>query len=144
MAGSRARHSTAGVHWTGLSTLASAIAAGLIEVKAAGGGGPNWMTMRSFMRDESVKNAKLAPGTIRFDDPGALADGPFGFREVAYAGLETGRRDRVSHVLEQGRIRLVLTGDDGGVTRLTLPDTAGRRWSSLNADLRITDVVGGS
>src|SRR5687767_2702061 len=34
----------------------------------------------------------------------------FGFTETAYAGLETGRRDRVSHVLEQGRIRLVLTG----------------------------------
>jgi 4-hydroxyphenylpyruvate dioxygenase len=34
----------------------------------------------------------------------------FGFREVAYAGLETGLRDRVSHVLEQGRVRLVLTG----------------------------------
>jgi 4-hydroxyphenylpyruvate dioxygenase len=34
----------------------------------------------------------------------------YGFREVAYAGLETGTRDRVSHVLEQGRIRLVLTG----------------------------------
>src|SRR4051794_23223089 len=34
----------------------------------------------------------------------------FGFREVAYAGLETGMRDRASHVLEQGRIRLVLTG----------------------------------
>src|SRR5215203_3472207 len=34
----------------------------------------------------------------------------FGFREVAYAGLETGVRDRTSHVLEQGRIRLVLTG----------------------------------
>ena len=33
-----------------------------------------------------------------------------GFREVAYAGLETGVRDRKSHVLEQGRIRLVLTG----------------------------------
>ena len=33
-----------------------------------------------------------------------------GFREVAYAGLETGVRDRVSHVVEQGRIRLVLTG----------------------------------
>ena len=29
----------------------------------------------------------------------------FGFREVAYAGLETGVRDRVSHVLRQGRIR---------------------------------------
>jgi len=34
----------------------------------------------------------------------------FGFREVAYAGLETGIRDRMSHVLQQGRVRLVLTG----------------------------------
>ena len=34
----------------------------------------------------------------------------FGFTEVAYAGLETGSRDRTSHVLEQGRVRLVLTG----------------------------------
>jgi 4-hydroxyphenylpyruvate dioxygenase len=34
----------------------------------------------------------------------------FGFRRVAYAGLETGLRDRTSHVLEQGRVRLVLTG----------------------------------
>src|SRR5918992_951400 len=33
-----------------------------------------------------------------------------GFTETAYSGLETGRRDRRSHVLEQGRIRLVLTG----------------------------------
>ena len=29
---------------------------------------------------------------------------------VAYRGLETGTRDQVSHVLQQGRIRLVLTG----------------------------------
>jgi 4-hydroxyphenylpyruvate dioxygenase len=34
----------------------------------------------------------------------------FGFTETAYRGLETGCRDHVSHVLEQGRIRLVLTG----------------------------------
>jgi 4-hydroxyphenylpyruvate dioxygenase len=34
----------------------------------------------------------------------------FGFRPVAHAGLQTGVRDRTSHVLEQGRIRLVLTG----------------------------------
>ncbi len=34
----------------------------------------------------------------------------FGFRRVAYAGLETGVRDRTTHVLEQGRIRLVLSG----------------------------------
>jgi 4-hydroxyphenylpyruvate dioxygenase len=34
----------------------------------------------------------------------------FGFKEVAYSGLETGQRDRTSHVLAQGNIRLVLTG----------------------------------
>jgi 4-hydroxyphenylpyruvate dioxygenase len=34
----------------------------------------------------------------------------FSFTEVAYRGLETGVRDRVSHVLAQGEIRLVLTG----------------------------------
>jgi len=34
----------------------------------------------------------------------------FGFKQVAYAGLETGLRDRASYVLQQGRIRLVFTG----------------------------------
>jgi 4-hydroxyphenylpyruvate dioxygenase len=34
----------------------------------------------------------------------------YGFQRVAYRGLETGTRDQVSHVLKQGRIRLVLTG----------------------------------
>src|SRR4051794_17918630 len=34
----------------------------------------------------------------------------YGFTEVAYSGLETGVRDRTSHVLQQGRVRLVLTG----------------------------------
>jgi 4-hydroxyphenylpyruvate dioxygenase len=34
----------------------------------------------------------------------------FGFKLVAYRGLETGSRDRVSYVMEQGKIRLVLTG----------------------------------
>src|ERR1700757_963379 len=33
----------------------------------------------------------------------------FGFRRTAYAGPETGVRDRASYVLEQGEIRLVLT-----------------------------------
>ena len=33
----------------------------------------------------------------------------FGFRSEAYAGLETGLKDRVSYVLRQGKIRLVLT-----------------------------------
>jgi 4-hydroxyphenylpyruvate dioxygenase len=33
----------------------------------------------------------------------------FGFQELAYCGLETGSRDRVSYVLVQDKIRLVLT-----------------------------------
>ncbi|HEV8612850.1 MAG TPA: 4-hydroxyphenylpyruvate dioxygenase [Gemmatimonadales bacterium] len=33
----------------------------------------------------------------------------FGFRRLAYQGPETGTRDRASYVLEQGKIRLVLT-----------------------------------
>ena len=40
----------------------------------------------------------------------------FGFDVVAYAGPETGIRDRVSYVLQQGKVRLVLTaplGPDG-------------------------------
>lgn len=67
----------------------------------------------------------------------------FGFREIAYAGLETGSRDRVSHVMQHGDVRLVLTGGlrpDGDVARhvarhgdgakviaLTVPD-AGRAY----------------
>lgn len=33
----------------------------------------------------------------------------FGFQTLAYAGLETGVRDRTSYVLQQGKIRLILT-----------------------------------
>ncbi len=33
----------------------------------------------------------------------------FGMKLVAYAGPETGRRDRASYVLQQGKIRFVLT-----------------------------------
>ena len=33
----------------------------------------------------------------------------FGFQSEAYAGLETGMKDRVSYVLKQEKIRLVLT-----------------------------------
>ncbi|MEP7236027.1 MAG: 4-hydroxyphenylpyruvate dioxygenase [Ignavibacteriota bacterium] len=33
----------------------------------------------------------------------------FGFKLTAYAGLETGQRDRASYVLEQGKVRIILT-----------------------------------
>ena len=41
-----------------------------------------------------------------------------GFQTVAYAGLETGIKDRTSYVLQQGKIRIVLTtpmGPDGDI-----------------------------
>ncbi len=34
----------------------------------------------------------------------------FGFKPIAYRGPETGRRETVSYVLQQGKIRLMLTG----------------------------------
>lgn len=34
----------------------------------------------------------------------------FGFKPVAYSGLETGNRETVSYVLQQRKIRLVITG----------------------------------
>ena len=64
----------------------------------------------------------------------------FGFQSLAYAGLETGVRDRTSYVLQQGKIRLVLTtplhsdhpiaehirkhGDAVRVIALEVPDAA--------------------
>ena len=51
----------------------------------------------------------------------------FGFRPVAQAGLETGVRDRMSVVMEQGDIRLVLTS---GLD----PDSPIARHASLHGD----------
>ncbi len=76
----------------------------------------------------------------------------FGFVETAYQGLETGRRDRVSHVLEQGRIRLVLTGTLSGEDEigdhqkhhgdgvrdiaLSVPDADAAYWRSVELGAR--------
>ncbi|MDX1613107.1 MAG: 4-hydroxyphenylpyruvate dioxygenase [Candidatus Promineifilaceae bacterium] len=64
----------------------------------------------------------------------------FGFVNSAYSGLETGNRERASYVMEQGKIRLVLStalgpdhpiarhtfvhGDGVGVIALEVPDAA--------------------
>ncbi len=76
----------------------------------------------------------------------------FGFEEVAYAGLETGLRDRASHVLEQGRVRLVVTGalssdspvaehhrrhgDGVKVIALSVPDAAAAYRHAVEAGAR--------
>lgn len=63
----------------------------------------------------------------------------FGFRPVARAGLETGMRDRLSIVMEQGDIRLVLTS---GLD----PDSPISRYATLHGDgvkdvaFRVKDV----
>jgi 4-hydroxyphenylpyruvate dioxygenase len=71
-----------------------------------------------------------------------------GFDRVAYAGPETGVRDRVSYVLEQGEIRLVLTsglrsdseivrfaakhGDAAKDVALQVPDVLASYWEAVS------------
>ena len=61
----------------------------------------------------------------------------FGFRLVAYAGPETGVRDRASYVLEQGEIRLVLTsalGPEAEIARHVLVHGDGVKDVALRVD----------
>jgi 4-hydroxyphenylpyruvate dioxygenase len=76
----------------------------------------------------------------------------FGFTPVAYAGMETGVRDRASYVLEQGKIRFVLTsgltadspiaqhclahGDGVKVIALEVPDAAAAYRTTLERGAR--------
>ena len=63
---------------------------------------------RDFMPLHGIDHVELYVGNAA--QAAYFFERAFGFRRVAYAGLETDSRDRVSHVLEQGRVRLVLTG----------------------------------
>ncbi len=65
-------------------------------------------TREDFMPLNGVDHVEMNVGNAA--QAAYYYDNAFGFKEVAYRGLETGTRDRTSHVLEQGRIRLVLTG----------------------------------
>src|SRR6185437_8593717 len=63
----------------------------------------------------------------------------FGFTRTAYAGPETGVRDRASYVLEQGEIRLVLTSglrEDSEIVRYA----ARRGDSAKDIALRVPDA----
>src|SRR5918992_765729 len=57
----------------------------------------------------------------------------FGFTRTAYAGPETGVRDRASYVLEQGDIRLVLTSGIRGDSEIC-------RWAATQGD-SVRDVA---
>lgn len=61
----------------------------------------------------------------------------WGFQPVAYAGLETGKKDTTSYVLQQGKIRLVLTspmGDGGDINRHISEHGDGVKFVSLWVD----------
>lgn len=61
----------------------------------------------------------------------------FGFKIVAFAGLETGQRDRVSYVLEQRKIRFVVTGslqEDHPVTEFIKKHGEGAKDVALRVD----------
>src|SRR6185503_16974528 len=63
---------------------------------------------RDFMPLHGIDHVELWVGNAK--QAAYFFTRAYGFTEVAYAGLETGVRDRTSHVLQQGRVRLVLTG----------------------------------
>lgn len=83
----------------------------------------------------------------------------FGFQSLAYAGLETGQRDKVSYVLRQGKITLVLTtplnskhpindhlrkhGDGIKVYAMTVDDAAGafEETTKRGAEVYMTPTV---
>ena len=74
----------------------------------------------------------------------------FGYQLVAYAGLETGVKDRASYVLQQGKARLVLTtsldpdneiskhvkyhGDGVKVLALWVDEQADAIWNEIRMD----------
>ena len=54
----------------------------------------------------------------------------FGFEPVAYSGLETGNRETVSYVLQQRKIRLVITGSLTESSRVAYFDEGWLSWHS--------------
>jgi ATP-binding cassette subfamily B protein len=84
------------------------------------GGSPTWSTMRSFMRDESVKNQRLAPGTVRrivaFARPVAPQIAVFLLLVVVGAVFVVLPALLVKQIVDHG----ILAGDRGVVTGLAL------------------------
>ena len=77
------------------------------------------MSERDFMPLEGWDHIELWVGNAK--QAAYFYEHAFGFTRVAYAGPETGIRDRATYVLEQGEIRLVLSSGlrpDSDVTRV--------------------------
>jgi len=65
------------------------------------------MTMNDFLPINGTDYVELYVGNAKQSTH--FYRSAFGFSLVAYAGPETGRRDRASYLLQQGKVRLVLT-----------------------------------
>ena len=70
--------------------------------------GPAPVPTGDFMPLRGIDHIELWVGNAR--QAAHYLQSAYGFAQVAFAGLETGRRDSTSFVLQQGRVRLVLTG----------------------------------
>jgi 4-hydroxyphenylpyruvate dioxygenase len=89
--------------------------------------------MRDFMPLDGWDHVELWVGNAK--QAAYFYEHAFGFARTAYAGPETGVRDRASYVLEQGEIRLVLTSalrEDHEVTRHHARHGDGVRDIALN------------
>ena len=75
---------------------------------------PTYEPVVDHMPIEAVDHVELWVGNAR--QAAFYYEQAFGFRTVAYSGLETGSREHTSYLLEQGEIRLVLTGTLGPET----------------------------
>jgi 4-hydroxyphenylpyruvate dioxygenase len=78
-----------------------------------------------FMPIENWDHLELWVGNAK--QAACFYEHAFGFTRTAYAGPETGVRDRASYVLEQGDIRLVLTSGLRGDSEIT-------RFACLHGD----------
>ncbi|MCI0399434.1 MAG: 4-hydroxyphenylpyruvate dioxygenase [Chloroflexi bacterium] len=95
--------------------------------------------MDDFLPIKSIDHVELYVGNAR--QAAHYYRTAFGFALTAYSGLETKNRERASYVLEQGKIRLLLStalspdhpiarhvylhGDGVGIIALEVPDAAG-------------------
>jgi 4-hydroxyphenylpyruvate dioxygenase len=78
------------------------------------------MSSKDFMPIENWDHLELWVGNAK--QAAYFYEHAFGFTRTAYAGPETGVRDRASYVVEQGDIRLVLTSGlrpDSEITQFT-------------------------
>jgi 4-hydroxyphenylpyruvate dioxygenase len=90
------------------------------------------MSSNDFMPLEGWDHVELWVGNAK--QAAYFYEHAFGFTPTAYAGPETGVRDRASYVLEQGEIRLVLTSglrSDAEVTQFACRHGDGARDIAL-------------